>query len=1048
MNTNPERKKKIKDLCDQALDLDSAARTAFLNEACAGDVELCAEVKSLLSHEQSVAGFLSQPAWQHVVQDITKARQESLAERRLDRYQIHERLGQGGMGEVWRATDEQLKREVAIKILPPEFSRDIERVRRFEREAYAVSALKHANIITIHEIGESGDLHFIVTELVEGQTLRDRLTRGPMGWRKAVRIASQIAAALSVAHAAGIIHRDIKPENVIVQANDHVKVLDFGIAKWIKSATEDPVRDSTGGVETRLGVTPGTLKYMSPEQARGESLDPRTDVFSLGLVLYEMIVGRHPYSEMSEETVVASLKSSEEITPLNASDNPIPAALDRVLTRALRKNRDERYDSAIEMLMDLDELKSLIEVSRQEKVQKLFRTQNANQLLTQFAVLHDTDKKTRIPIGAQWTIWRFADLKHGKLEHEAIRKSLRSSVARLALLVLTVAVATMVAAALMSLNEVWEEKVLRDGHTAAVRRAVFSPDGRLLVSVGEDKQVIVWDFARRERLATFTDHTDWVAALAFSPDGKWFATGGYDRTVIVWDALKLHKERVLHGHQDHVTALAFSPDGKVLISADNSTEREKCATFLWRMGSWERFAKIPQRVLEIQSLIFTTESHMIYHTDASSPNTWDVRTGQPVEDEFDPAWSMQNATFSPDRTQLVGVNGDGEVIFIDFKRRRMLSRIRAHQDNGRAVAFSPDGRLLATGAENIILWDALTHRKITTIDYPSIVWTAVFSPDGHWLVTTHGDGAIRVWDVIDRQRTVGFNHHDGAVRAVAWARDGKHFASAGEDHVIMVWNAETGRREMLLAGHPTRVMGLGFAPDGKTLVSVDFEGMVIVWNLEQRREQLRFGYPGGAIVTYCLALSPDGGLVATSHGVYEVATGRQINLDLFHSSDIYGLAFSADGMKLAVATTDGRQFLSDTATWKVVEQTHFSTRYFISVSFAPDAKQLVTGEDGGTVQLWETQPLHPSAVIGHHTARIKSVAFSPDGKQVVSAGDDNVVALWDVSSHKLITHIGLHIAPVYAVAFAPEGGRLIAGGHDHSVRLYTRHRSLWGFRLD
>ena len=1048
MNSNPERKKKIKQLCDQALDLDPAVRASFLNEACAGDVELCSEVKSLLSHEQSVAVFLAQPAWRHVVQDITKARQESLAERRLGRYQIHERLGHGGMGEVWRATDEQLKREVAIKILPPEFSRDSERVRRFEREAYAVSSLKHANIITIHEIGESGDLHFIVTELVEGETLRDRLAGEPMGWRKAVRIASQIAAGLSVAHAAGIIHRDIKPENVIVQANDHVKLLDFGIAKWINSPTEDALRDSTEGVETRIGATPGTLKYMSPEQARAESLDPRTDVFSLGLVLYEMIVGRHPFSEMSEENVVASLKSREEIAPLNARENPIPAALDRILTRALRKNRNHRYGSATEMLTDLDELKSLIEVSRKEKGQKLFQAQNANQLMTQFAVLYDADKRTRIPLGALWTIGRFADLRRGKLEQETIRKSLRSSVGKLALLILAVAVATMVAAALMSVSEVWEERLLRDGHTAAVRRAVFSPDGRLLVSIGEDKRVIVWDFARRERLATFTDHTDWVAALAFSPDGKWFATGGSDRTVIVWDALKLQKETVLHGHQGPVTALAFSPDGKVLVSADNSPEPEKCATFLWHVGNWHRFAKIQLRVLEVQSLIFTTENRMIYHTDAPSPNTWDVSSGQPVEDEFNPAWSMQNAMFSPDGTQLVGVNGDGEVIFIDFKRRRMLNRIRAHQDNGRAVSFSPDGRLLATGAENIILWDALTHRKITTIDYPSIVWTAVFSPDGHWLVTTHGDSAIRVWDVVERQRAVGFNQHDGAVRAVAWARDGKRFASAGEDHVVMVWNADTERREMLLAGHPTRVMGLAFAPDGKTLVSVDFEGTVIIWNLDQRQEQLRFGYPGGAIVTYCLALSPDGRLVATSHGVYEAATGRQINLEPLHSSATYGLAFSADGTKLVVANADGHQSLYDTTTWQVVEQANFSARHFISVSFAPDTRQMVTGEDGGTVQLWEAQPLHPSAVIGHHTARIKSVAFSPDGRRVVSAGDDNVIALWDVSSRKLMTRIGLHIAPVYAVAFAPEGGRLVAGGHDHSVRLYTRHRSLWGFRLD
>jgi WD40 repeat protein len=492
---------------------------------------------------------------------------------------------------------------------------------------------------------------------------------------------------------------------------------------------------------------------------------------------------------------------------------------------------------------------------------------------------------------------------------------------------------------------------------------------------------------------------------------------------------------------------SFSPDGKVLVSAGNWVEGNKGETFFWHVRSWERFAQNQLWAVDVQSMIFSTRNRMIYHS-RLSPNTWDVSTGQPVDDLFDPAWSSGNAALSPDGSQLAGVRGDGEVIFVDFNRRRILSRIKAHQDNGRAVAFSPDGRFLVTGAENIILWDAATRQKITTIDYPSIVWTAVFSPDGHWLVTTHGDGAIRVWDVTERQRAVGFNQHDGAVRAVAWARDGKRFASAGEDRVVMVWNADTRRREMLLAGHPTKVMGLAFATDGKTLVSVDFDGTVIIWNLDQRREQLRFGYPGEATTSYCLALSPDGRLVATSHGVYEIASGRQINPEPFHASSTYGLDFSFDGTALAVANSQGRLFLYDTATWQVIEQANLSGRQFISVSFAPNTKKLVTGEDGGVVRLWGRHPLRPLTEIGHHTARIKSVAFSTDGRQVVSAGDDNVIALWDVSSRKLITRVGLHIAPVYTVAFSPEGDRLIAGGHDHSVRLYTRHRSLWGFRLD
>lgn len=632
-----------------------------------------------------------------------------------------------------------------------------------------------------------------------------------------------------------------------------------------------------------------------------------------------------------------------------------------------------------------------------------------------------------------------------------LKRRLESRTARriVGLSALTVAatVTLAVVAAFLSVSEVWEEKILRDGHTAAVRRAVFSPDGRFLVSAGEDKQVIVWDFERRERLATFNDHTDWIAAVAFSPDGKRFATAGYDRTVIVWDALNLRKERVLTGHQGKITALAFSPDGQVLVSA----EHERSRTFLWRVGSWEQFAQIPAGAGEIQSFLFPEgNSRMIYHGGLPK-NTWDARTGEPLDNQFDPAWDSQNAAFSPDGSLFVGVTGDGEVIFGDYKRRRTLSREKAHEDNGRAVAFSADGALVATGAENIILWDAFTRRKITTIDYPSIIWTAVFSPNGHWLVTTHGDGAIRVWDVIQRRRTVGFSEHEGPVRTVAWARDGKHIASAGEDRVIMIWDAETGRRKTFLTGHATRVTGLAFAHDGQALVSVDREGTIIIWDLAQRREKLRFGPPGN--IGYCLALSNNGQMVATSHGVFRTGTGQQVfglTPDVnnwFNPSSTYGLAFSPDDTRLAAAHAGGFQYLCDTRTWQLVEKADLSPRQFISVSFAPDGKQLVTGEDGGIVQLWSAHPLQPTAVIGQHAARIKSVAFSPDGNQVASAGDDKRIGLWDVSRGKLITNIGTHTSPVYAIAFSPDGQRLVSGEHDHSVRLYTRHRTLWGFRL-
>src|SRR5262249_916814 len=204
-------------------------------------------------------------------------------------------------------------------------------------------------------------------------------------------------------------------------------------------------------------------------------------------------------------------------------------------------------------------------------------------------------------------------------------------------------------------------------------------------------------------------------------------------------------------------------------------------------------------------------------------DTWDLTTGQPSPSEFDSTWSAGNAVFSPDGKRLVSIGSDGKVIFADRRRRSVLKSYPAHQDNGRAVAWSPDGRLVATGAENVILWDAVTMRKIAPLEYSSVVWGLAFSPDGRWLVSTHGDGALLVWDSVERRREASFGEHIGWVCAVAFDRDGKRVASASEDRSVIVWDAATGRKAMALAGHNTLVTGVAFAPGGDWLASVDWE---------------------------------------------------------------------------------------------------------------------------------------------------------------------------------------------------------------------------------
>jgi WD40 repeat protein len=931
------------------------------------------------------------------------------------------------------ATDPQLKRDVAVKILPREFSGDPERVRRFEQEAYAVSALKHPNIVTIYEVGEHRQLHFIVTELIEGQTLRHQLAQGPLGWRAAVRLASQIAAGLSIAHAAGIIHRDIKPENIVVQADGHAKVLDFGIAKWVQSPTDGGSNDAAARVQTRLGATPGTLKYMSPEQVAGKSLDQRTDVFSLGLILYEMIVGFHPYWDQSDDGLIAALKGRGEIPPISHS---IPAALDRILRCALRKNPAERYPAASQMSIELDELKSLIEVSRQEAGQSLLRASNANQLMTQFAVLYNADPDTRMPLGALWTIWRFADLKRGKLERQVIRNSLLSSLMRITLLMLVVAATTTGLAALKSISEVWDERVMRDGHTAAVRRAVFSPDGRLLVSASEDHQVIVWDFMSRQRLKTLTDHTGPILTVAFSPDGRWFATGSDDKSVIVWDAARLEKMFVLREHQAPVRAIAFSSDGRLMVSASYSA-------IIWETGSWKKAREVPFEVT-YGNLVFLAGNRWLAD---SLGRIWDVSTGELVRhsDAIHGNWTA----ISPDHRHRVTIASNGTVKFVDPRQQKLLSIQRAHDDHGRSVTFSPDGKLIATAAERVLLWDAATLTRIVPLEYESIVWSVDFSPDGKSLVSTHGDGAILVWDAANRERVANLREHSGGVRAVAFSPDGKRVASASDDQSVVVWNVESGQKEAVLVGHHTRVTAVTFSPDNQWLASADQDGIVIRWNLQQRLSESTMKPFAEDRPSYCVTISPNGRWIATNHSVYDATSGsRVMSLAGAPGGNIYGAAFTPDGRRLVCVTDGGYVVLWDTQTWQLLEQQRWAETPLVTLSLSRDGRYLTTGEDGKNVRFGTIEPLAQVAVLGRHEARVKSVAFSPDGATVASAGDDKTIALWNVSRRKLITRIGTHTSPVYALAFSPDGQRLISGEHDRSVRIYTRRRTLWGFELD
>lgn len=1492
----PERWQRIEALFHAAAELDTGERVALLDEACAGDRTLREEVESLLAARWESVDILDAPPGDDALRVFGTARGASLVGRTLGHYHILAHIGSGGTGEVYLARDVKLDRKVALKLLPAPFADDEEQVRRLQHEAWAASALNHPNIITVHEVAHVDALHLLVMEFVQGETLRQQMRGARLPVRYALDVAIQVASALAAAHQAGIVHKDIKPENIMLRDDGYAKVLDFGVAelRGRQMSAFEPVAGTAhaGGTASRLIA--GTVGYMSPEQLRGEPLDARTDLFSLGVVLYEMTTGRRPFEAETAAAVLHSILQDDP-PPLRALRPNVPATLEGVVIKALKKDRGERYQSAGEMLDELRRLRgqyesraageegeygvapprptearppelplngppssaagrrarrlliagsalaavalldwaslrtlpgrwelgllaaaaacvsvfaytrsgrvrpgpaaerrgafrgllpfreedrecfygrdgdilglfemvareefrfgvlygdsgtgktsllhaglvpelerrgflpvpcrshkdplaalvgecgrrsgiptrpeeapgdylrrvaerlgrglviifdqfeefftsfktrkerehfvafvaachhtadlpikflfairsdflylisaefdglipeplmgdkryhlrefdeeqaeeiigrsareagilldaalrrrvasdlaaddkvlpselqiigtqlqkmgistlegyrraggkeqlvygfledviesagdkgdkeaahlllrsliseentrlrlSLEELARRtqrnrDTVARLLRlfvasslvreiqddapwryelvheyligrinqitgrvmdaTQRANRILRQHLSNYSLDARTRIPLSDLWFIRRYADTKASAKSAELLGKSWRRGLAKACALVLLLALLAVVASATLSLNEEWEGVRLRDGHKAAARSASFSPDGRLLVTGGEDGTVIVWDFARRLRLATLTAHKGWVISVAFSPDGRSFATGADDRTAVVWDARDFTEAVAFRGLPGAVGGLAFSPDGRLLAAATADSVTGGRSTLVWETGSWREVTRLPTGH-NFCSLTFSPDSRSLL---IPPGERWGALSGERLEDAYDSAWSAAWTAFSPDGRRAMNVDPAGVVRFFELTRRTLLAEVRAHQDHGRAAAFSPDGGLAATGAENIVLWDAQTYTKLARLEHTSIVWNLRFSPDGRWLVSTHGDGSVLLWDVRERERFANFNEHSGPARAVAFSPDGRRVASASEDRSVIIWNLESGHKDVILVGHTTRLTGVAFSPDGGRVASADQYGNVKMW--DAHAGGLVWSSTGGKDPAYCVAFSPDGRWVATSRGVFESGGGRlTVAFDgsaatgYLSSSVVYGVAFSPDGRRLACAAAGvGRVVVFEVGTWRVTGRAERSDSSFISINYSPDGEWLVTGEDQGSVRLWYADSLREAAVLGRHAARVKSVAFSPDGRHVASAGDDQAVNLWDVERRRLAVRIGTHAAPVLSVAFSPDGRQLVIGGHDGSVRLYTRHRTLWGYRAD
>jgi len=709
----PDRWYKIEQVFHAALQRKPEDRANFLNQSCAGDPALYDDVKALLTSYETDDSFFEDSASALAAEMFADRVGETIGP-----YEILSQLGSGAMGVVYLAQDVRLGRKIALKLLPSQFTNDKDRLRRFQQEARAASALNHPNILTVYEVEQRDGLHYIATEFVDGVTLRQHMQARQMSLDEVLAIAVQVASALQAAHAAGIAHRDIKPENIMIRADGYIKVLDFGLAKL----TENEL--SPASAETNPGVVMGTPRYMSPEQARGLDVDLRTDIFSLGTVIYELVTGKLPFEgETTSDVIAALIKDDPE--PMRTTVPDLPVEFEQVVSKALVKDRGLRYQTIAEFLSALQGLKDKIKSG---------------------ALVHTNDDS----LNAQTIRTRTATDPQAKQKTERVSLSKGWTLTIVLGLIVIVGVVTVLSFrrrspsvnGSLSVKEKIDETSIqitnRDGFISAAR---FAPGGnRVVYSAGFDGKDLELFYNNGEAADSRSAYNEPASLKSVSHSGKiailvnfvlnW--SDGYNGTLLVLPADGGQPEPPIEGVDD----AAFAPDESLAIlrSVDRKQQLEyPVGTVLYTSSGWmsyPRFSPKGDKIAFFEHPLGDYSGSIAVFDLASKKRTyllndWQALKGLAWNPETDEIWfggSQENKTGSINKVSLSG------------QVQKKLYGVSGQ--NARVDDISDDGRILISQGTNKTTMVMLRGNSPAKLINPSSAWTtsADISPDGKTLL--------------------------------------------------------------------------------------------------------------------------------------------------------------------------------------------------------------------------------------------------------------------------------------------------------------------------
>src|SRR6266581_1043820 len=983
----PERWQQLDRLFHSALERAPEERAAFLDQACAGDQQLRREVEVLITSHERAGSFIEKPALEVEAWSLANQRGDAGAESMLGKtvggYRVLAPLGAGGMGEVYLAQDTVLGRKVALKLLPAYFTKDPERLRRFEQEARSASALNHPNIVTVHEIGQDGAFHFITQEFVEGVTLGTYLAGKHPALEEVLEICMQVASALAAAHAKGIVHRDIKPDNIMVHKGSHlgrqnyVKVLDFGIAKLADLPAAAMKAEATTRlfVKTEEGRTIGTAVYMSPEQARGESVDARTDIWSLGVVMYEMLTSKQPFVGDTSQDVIASILR-DDLSPLPTE---LPDNVKWVLKKALRKDKEDRYQTAREVFSDLRDLYDQLQEIPSSVGPAVPPASDVKPVGRTSAPAAQEPAATTRAAPASPT--SSAEYIIGKIKHHR-----GAAIIVLTALVMGIAGITFGLYKLIGQNlsqagnnqpksplPFQRMKIARLTSTGKATDAAISPDGKYVVHVVDDggKQSLWMRQVLTSSNVQITPPADVsYLSLTFSPDGEYLY-------YIFWDkksAFALYQMPVFGGTAkklitDIDSIVTFSPDGKQFAFLRGYPSQGELAVLVANAdGTSER--KVATRKLGVGPF-------------------------------GDPAWSPDGKVIAFP-VENTGANGDFmtlvEVRTADGSEKAISSQ--RWWRIGRMVWLRDGSGLVFTARESVAspsqIWylsypGGEVHRITDDLnDYLGMSLTAASSA----LVTVQSEQVSNIW-IAPNENTrlasqVTYSKFDG-LESISWTPDNKivyDSAASGKLDLWMIETNGTGQKQLTADvgnnSHPS------VSSDGRYIVFIsDRTGTDHVWRIDidgNNPRQLTNGI--GELNPQC---SPTGQWVlynsrSSNASLFKVPIdgGEPVQVIDKISS---GVAVSPDGKWLATTHYEPNNINTAIYPFEGGEPHQILDIFGFNVRWTPDGRALAY-VDERNASIINSQPIDggpPRQLVDLKPDHIFSFAWSHDGKQLAIA---------------------------------------------------------------